>query len=236
MSSAAGGLLSSSVPTPPPPPFLSQRDLVHSSLMETINQKMSILSSIRNSLPVNNANAAASAAAAAAAHHGAHHSPGYPIPPSTSYHHPPLPPRPQTAPRRHSGGRHFAHDKEGDATQGGGVGSYNHHQRSHSSKSNGSAGGSSSGGGVSRPGIRKHSSMSLKDQQMGTPEKSGHSGEGGENQHHHQHHQHHHRGQGMVRSPPATRGDPVGNRPSPQLQRHPSFPSHPRYENRQHIF
>ncbi|XP_059084910.1 filaggrin-like [Tigriopus californicus] len=50
-SSGRGGILSSSVPTPPPPPFLSNRDIIHSSLMETINQKMSILSSIRNALP-----------------------------------------------------------------------------------------------------------------------------------------------------------------------------------------
>ena len=116
-SSGRGGVLSSSVPTPPPPPFLSHSDIVHASLMETINQKMSILSSIRNSLPP----------------------PKYPLHPSTSYHHPPLPQRPQTAPR-HTGGRGSSHNQPV--------------QRSHSSKSS--------------AGSRKHSSISLKEQSLGS--------------------------------------------------------------------
>lgn len=48
--SSRTGNFSSSLPTPPPPPFTSQRDLLHhhhASLMETINQKISILSSFK---------------------------------------------------------------------------------------------------------------------------------------------------------------------------------------------
>ena len=43
------GVFSTSLPTPPPPPFSSQRDILqqHSALMETINQKISILSSFK---------------------------------------------------------------------------------------------------------------------------------------------------------------------------------------------
>eukprot|EP00095_Tigriopus_kingsejongensis_P006841 maker-scaffold82_size396747-snap-gene-2.35 protein:Tk06841 transcript:maker-scaffold82_size396747-snap-gene-2.35-mRNA-1 annotation:"protein kinase c zeta type-like" len=87
-SSGRGGVLSSSVPTPPPPPFLSNRDIIHSSLMETINQKMSILSSIRNALPN----------AATEYHLEQHH--------EMQYRHE----RPQTAPRRHSNRNPTGHE------------------------------------------------------------------------------------------------------------------------------
>ena len=63
------------------------RDIVHSSLMETINQKMSILSSIRNALPGHGQGAE-----------------NYSLHPSTSYQQS-LPQRPQTPPRRHSSGK-----------------------------------------------------------------------------------------------------------------------------------
>ena len=48
-SGGGAGAFSSSLPTPPPPPFSSQRDILqqHSALMETINQKISILSSFK---------------------------------------------------------------------------------------------------------------------------------------------------------------------------------------------
>lgn len=44
------GNFSSSLPTPPPPPFSSQRDILqqHTALMETINQKISVLSSLKS--------------------------------------------------------------------------------------------------------------------------------------------------------------------------------------------
>ena len=151
-SSAGGGILSSSVPTPPPPPFLSHRDIVHSSIMETINQKMSILSSIRNSLP----------------------NPSYPPPPpltaasfrqSTSYQQPPqLPPKPNsnvtTTARRHSAGKqHANHALQHQQSQSSSSTSHHQHhqppQRSQSSKSN-------------REGYRRQNSstISLKEQQQ----------------------------------------------------------------------
>ena len=132
-SSGHGGMASSSVPTPPPPPFLSQRDLVHSSLLETINQKMSILSSIRSAMP-STAN--------------------YPLPSSTSYHHTPLPPRPQTAPRRFSAGKHLT--------------SKHHQTPAHATDKLGG-----NGGNILKTNGRKSSSTSLKEPSQSSLPSSG---------------------------------------------------------------